>query len=131
MIAAVGASVRMEASQYDDNVFEPVLSNASSLPKIIAQFTAKCAQDIDLNRWVFRRYMPTPTIIQAMTMRRRIDITAGGSMFRVTFSGGGYSSPTTFFCSSQSAGMLMWVGVSLRVVGKTESNRGHGRREFL
>ena len=62
---AADASVSMEASQYDDHVFEPVLSNASSLPEIIARFTAKCAQNIDLSRWVFSRYMPTPTIIQA------------------------------------------------------------------
>lgn len=62
---AADISVSMETSQYDDHVFEPVLSNASSLSKIIAHFTAKCAQNIDLSRWVFSRYMPTPTIIQA------------------------------------------------------------------
>ena len=62
---AADASVSMEASPYDDHVFEPLLSNASSLPEIIARFTAKCAQNIDLSRWVFSRYMPTPTIIQA------------------------------------------------------------------
>ncbi len=62
---AADISVSMETSQYDDHVFEPVLSNASSLSQIIAHFTAKCAQNIDLSRWVFSRYMPTPTIIQA------------------------------------------------------------------
>lgn len=62
---AADASVSMEASPYDDHVFEPLLANASSLPEIIARFTAKCAQNIDLSRWVFSRYMPTPTIIQA------------------------------------------------------------------
>lgn len=54
-----------ELSQYDDHVFEPILSNANDLPQIIAQLTNKYAQDIDLSRWAFSRYMPTPTIIQA------------------------------------------------------------------
>ncbi len=54
-----------EVSQYDDHVFEPILSNAGTLSDIITQFVTKYAQNIDLNHWVFSRYMPTPTIIQA------------------------------------------------------------------
>ena len=62
---ANSASVSKEVSQYDDQVFEPILSNAAALPQIITQFVDEYAQEIDLSRWVFSRYMPTPTIIQA------------------------------------------------------------------
>ena len=59
------SSACKEVSQYDDHVFEPILSNAETLSEIIAQFVTGYAQNIDLSRWVFSRYMPTPTIIQA------------------------------------------------------------------
>ena len=62
---ADSASVSKAVSQYDDQVFEPILSNAESLPLIIAQFVGEYSTDNDLSRWVFSRYMPTPTIIQA------------------------------------------------------------------
>ncbi|WP_276741658.1 DNA/RNA helicase domain-containing protein [Victivallis vadensis] len=62
---ADSSSVSKEFSQYADHVFEPIFSNAESLPQIIAQFVDEYAQDINLSRWVFSRYMPTPTIIQA------------------------------------------------------------------
>ena len=62
---ANSASVSKEVSQYDDQVFEPILSNAAALAQIITQSVNEYAQEIDLNRWVFSRYMPTPTIIQA------------------------------------------------------------------
>jgi hypothetical protein len=52
-------------SRYDDHVFEPVLSNSEDLPGIIARFVGQYSQDVDLSRWAFSRYMPTPTIIQA------------------------------------------------------------------
>lgn len=62
---ADSASVSKAVSQYDDQVFEPILSNAESLPLIISQFVEEYSTDDDLSRWVFSRYMPTPTIIQA------------------------------------------------------------------
>ncbi len=62
---AKDSSSTQEVSHYDDQVFEPVLSNSKDLPGIIAQFSAQYAQNIDLSRWAFSRYMPTPTIIQA------------------------------------------------------------------
>ena len=62
---ADSASVSKEVSQYDDQVFEPILSNAASLSLIIAQFEEEYSTTNDLSRWVFSRYMPTPTIIQA------------------------------------------------------------------
>ena len=62
---ADSASVKKEVSHYDDQVFEPIFANAEALPGIIAQFIAAYACDTDLCRWVFSRYMPTPTIIQA------------------------------------------------------------------
>ena len=59
------ASGKKEVSRYDDQVFEPISANAEALPEIIRQFVAQYARDTDLSRWVFSRYMPTPTIIQA------------------------------------------------------------------
>lgn len=62
---APDASGNREISQYDDHVFEPILSNAENLPQLIVQIVQGYAQEIDLSRWAFSRYMPTPTIIQA------------------------------------------------------------------
>ncbi len=59
------SSESRKLSQYDDPVFEPILSNSERLPQIMARLIAGYAQEIDLSRWVFSRYMPTPTIIQA------------------------------------------------------------------
>ena len=59
------SSVAQEVSRYDDQVFEPVQTNSRDLPAIIARFVEQYAQNIDLSRWAFSRYMPTPTIIQA------------------------------------------------------------------
>ena len=59
------SSESRKLSQYDDPVFEPILSNSERLPQIMARLIAEYAQEIDLSRWVFSRYMPTPTIIQA------------------------------------------------------------------
>ena len=62
---AESASIQKEVSHYDDQVFEPISANAGALSGIIMQFVAAYARDTDLSRWVFGRYMPTPTIIQA------------------------------------------------------------------
>lgn len=59
------SSIVQEISRYDDHVFEPVQTNLQNLPAIIAKFVNQYAQNIDLSRWAFSRYMPTPTIIQA------------------------------------------------------------------
>ena len=59
------SSITQEVSRYDDQVFEPVLSNVHDLSAIITRFVKQFAQDIDMSRWAYSRYMPTPTIIQA------------------------------------------------------------------
>ncbi|MBE6374541.1 MAG: DUF2075 domain-containing protein, partial [Lentisphaerae bacterium] len=62
---ADSASTKKEISHYDDQVFEPISANPTALPGIIQQFITEYARNIDLSRWIFSRYMPTPTIIQA------------------------------------------------------------------
>ena len=62
---ADSASTKKEISHYDDQVFEPISANPAALPGIIRQFITEYARNIDLSRWIFSRYMPTPTIIQA------------------------------------------------------------------
>ncbi|MBR4666065.1 MAG: DUF2075 domain-containing protein, partial [Lentisphaeria bacterium] len=62
---ADSASTKKEISHYDDQVFEPISANPAALPGIIQQFITEYARNIDLSRWIFSRYMPTPTIIQA------------------------------------------------------------------
>lgn len=52
-------------SFYNDAVFEPILCNAAGLSQVIESIVTNYAQNIDLSRWAFSRYMPTPTIIQA------------------------------------------------------------------
>ena len=59
------SSITQEISRYDDQVFEPVQTNSQGLLAIITRFVKQFAQDIDMSRWAYSRYMPTPTIIQA------------------------------------------------------------------
>jgi hypothetical protein len=59
-------SIHFTPSIYDDKVFEPIESNADSLPSIIEQILALCDnQEDDAANWIYSRYSPTPTIIQA------------------------------------------------------------------
>lgn len=56
---------------YDDNVYEPLCTNSVLLPDLIKNILS-CHNvssfedsDIDDENWIFSRYSPTPTIIQA------------------------------------------------------------------
>ena len=62
---APDSSATQEFSIYDDHVLEPILCNATGLAGVIAKITVQYANNTDLSRWAFSRYMPTPTIIQA------------------------------------------------------------------
>lgn len=59
------SSAAQEFCLYDDQVFEPILCNADGLAGVIAEITQEYASNVDLSRWAYSRYMPTPTIIQA------------------------------------------------------------------
>jgi len=59
------SSATQEFCLYSDRVFEPILCNADGLALVITQITLKYANKADLSRWMYSRYMPTPTIIQA------------------------------------------------------------------
>ena len=54
-------------SYYDDRVYFPLFSNSKTLPGIISRIleTEPGQQAIDAHEWLFSRYNPTPTIIQA------------------------------------------------------------------
>lgn len=62
---ALALAVEPQFSLYDDQVFEPILCNANNLKDVIATIIERHASNVDLSRWMFSRYMPTPTIIQA------------------------------------------------------------------
>ena len=54
-------------SYYDDQVYNPIFSNRQTLLTAIRQVISanRCLPDIDAHEWLFSRYNPTPTIIQA------------------------------------------------------------------
>lgn len=62
---APDSSASQSFSLYDDQVFEPILCNAGGLSGVIDKITKEYASRVDLSRWAYSRYMPTPTIIQA------------------------------------------------------------------
>lgn len=54
-------------SYYEDHVYNPLLSNSKTLLPIIKRILNEnpLQSDIDAHEWLFSRYSPTPTIIQA------------------------------------------------------------------
>lgn len=69
--AAKSSSVSWRSSVYDDNVYEPLCTNSVLLPDLVKNILAcygvpraDCS-DLDDEKWIFSRYSPTPTIIQA------------------------------------------------------------------
>ena len=64
------ASVTWQKCVYDDDVYEPLCTNSTLLFDLIKNILANNKKDIDLDdlddsQWIFSRYSPTPTIIQA------------------------------------------------------------------
>ena len=60
---------RTTKSIYDDDVYEPLLVNASMLAEVIDRISSSprvgAFEDRDIERWTKSRYEPTPTIIEA------------------------------------------------------------------
>lgn len=54
-------------SYYDDNVYEPLFANSKTLLPLIQNVLDKESHEIRINPqdWIYSRYFPTPTIIQA------------------------------------------------------------------
>lgn len=54
-------------SSYDDKVYEPLFANSLTLSQLLLTILEKeaPATDIDVHNWIYSRYSPTPTIIQA------------------------------------------------------------------
>ena len=54
-------------SYYDDKVYEPIFANPNTLPLLLSDILGKESnnQTIDPKDWIYSRYSPTPTIIQA------------------------------------------------------------------
>ena len=63
------ASHKMAFSVYDDRIYNPLMSNADTLQKLIARVieneNAKPSEENDFAQWAISRYSPTPTIIEA------------------------------------------------------------------
>ena len=54
-------------SYYDDNVFEPLFANSSTLSSVLSSIIEREVVNCSINPqdWIYSRYSPTPTIIQA------------------------------------------------------------------
>ncbi|MBR5702932.1 MAG: DUF2075 domain-containing protein [Bacteroidales bacterium] len=57
----------LQFSYYDDKVYEPLFANSDSLLPLLQQILEKepAGETIDPKDWIYSRYSPTPTIIQA------------------------------------------------------------------
>ena len=66
---AVDTSHELFFSVYNDNIYNPLMSNVSSLQSIINQVLerehAQPSDEDDICNWAISRYSPTPTIIEA------------------------------------------------------------------
>ena len=64
---AKGQSNSLCFSSYDDRVYEPLFANSLTLSQLLLTILEKEAPvgDIDAHNWIYSRYSPTPTIIQA------------------------------------------------------------------
>jgi len=70
---AKGSSFNWHPSAYNDEVYEPLLTNAAMLTDLLSVVSIaarprvfmESGADPDDSRWLYSRYAPTPTIIQA------------------------------------------------------------------
>ena len=50
---------------YDDNVYDPIFANSKTLLPVLRELIRKDGGVINAQDWIYSRYAPTPTIIQA------------------------------------------------------------------
>ena len=65
LIATDAPECDLQINKYKNNVYDVIYTNGNNLTKIFDQFKKLFSSQIQLNKWLNSRYVPTPTIIEA------------------------------------------------------------------
>lgn len=65
LIATDAPNCEPEISKYKDNVYDVIYTNGNNLDQIFDKFKKLFSGQIQLDKWLNSRYVPTPTIIEA------------------------------------------------------------------
>ncbi|MDD6957523.1 MAG: DUF2075 domain-containing protein [Sphaerochaetaceae bacterium] len=65
LIATDAPECDLQINKYKNNVYDVIYTNGNNLTKIFDKFKKLFSTQIQLNKWLNSRYVPTPTIIEA------------------------------------------------------------------
>ena len=65
LIATDAPECDLQISKYKSNVYDVIYTNGNNLTKIFDKFKKLFSSQIQLDKWLNSRYVPTPTIIEA------------------------------------------------------------------
>lgn len=65
LIATDAPECDLQINKYKNNVYDVIYTNGYNLTKIFDKFKKLFSSQIQLNKWLNSRYVPTPTIIEA------------------------------------------------------------------
>ena len=65
VIATSAVDCEFEIKKYRNNVYDVIYSNGKNLSQIFNKFNRTTNEQIQLDKWLNSRYVPTPTIIEA------------------------------------------------------------------
>lgn len=65
LIATDAPECDLQINKYKNNVYDVIYTNGHNLTKIFDKFKKLFSSQIQLNKWLNSRYVPTPTIIEA------------------------------------------------------------------
>ena len=65
LIATDAPECDLQINKYKNNVYDVIYTNGNNLTKIFDKFKKLFSSQIQLNKWLNSRYVPTPTIIEA------------------------------------------------------------------
>lgn len=65
LIATDALECDLQISKYKNNVYDVIYTNGNNLTKIFDRFKKLFSSQIQLDKWLNSRYVPTPTIIEA------------------------------------------------------------------
>lgn len=65
LIATDATEYDLQISKYKNNVYDVIYTNGKNLTKIFDKFKKLFCSQIQLDKWLNSRYVPTPTIIEA------------------------------------------------------------------
>ena len=64
-MATEATDCELQVNKYKNNVYDVIYTNGNNLTKIFEKFKKLFSGQIQLDKWLNSRYVPTPTIIEA------------------------------------------------------------------